>query len=142
MSQTLTLIRGIPGSGKTTLATNMIRRAETRTDHFENDVFFCDANGVYRFDAAKQKFASAWCLSQTMKSLVQGRDVIVSNTFFRYAQMIPYLDIAARLGVSVKVIECTGRYQSIHSVPDETIKLMSDTFEPYIRADENGPLHE
>lgn len=49
--QTLTLIRGLPGAGKSTLASELVSR-EPNTKHFEADMFFVE-DGMYRFDKSK-----------------------------------------------------------------------------------------
>ena len=87
----LILIRGLPGSGKSTLAKQYVAQGSFK--HFEADQFFVDANGNYNFDPSKIKFAHQWCQDQVRKALVEGYNVVVSNTFTQKWEMKAYLDM-------------------------------------------------
>ena len=115
----LTLIRGIPGSGKTTLA-----KKHPHTAHFEADMFFIK-NGEYVFDYTKISEAHNWCQEQTKQALDRGETVIVSNTFVKKWEMEPYLSMTE----NVRVIIATGKYKNTHCVPDEVIERMINDFE-------------
>ena len=54
MSKELILVRGIPGSGKSTFAKSL------GGTHFETDKFFM-VDGEYKFDGTKIKEAHKWC---------------------------------------------------------------------------------
>jgi len=56
----LTLVRGLPGSGKSTFA-NFIWNDYAIC---EADKFFTDKEGNYNFDASKLKEAHKWCKEQ------------------------------------------------------------------------------
>lgn len=83
---TLTIIRGLPGSGKTTLAQQLGQ------PYFEADQFFMDATGNYSFQANRLGEAHAWCLESVKATLESGQDCTVSNTFTRRWEMQPYMD--------------------------------------------------
>lgn len=119
----LVLIRGLPGSGKTTLAKQM-----TGHEHFEADQFF-EVDGAYQFDASKLPAAHAWCVTAANKALSAGRDVVVSNTFTRRWEMRPYFDAAEKIGASVRVIEARGTWENVHGVPAEAIERMRARWE-------------
>ena len=116
---TLTIIRGLPGSGKTTLAREM------GAPFFEADQFFEDEKGDYRFDGPRITFAHAWCLAQVKASLESGSDTTVSNTFTRRWEFQPYLD----LGFPVRIIEVHGPWKSIHAIPEASLAKMRDRWE-------------
>ena len=118
----LTLIRGLPGSGKSTMAKGM------PGIHIEADQYFV-RDGVYSFDRAKLSEAHAWCLRETETALRNGHRVNVSNTFTQRWEMQPYIGLAASLGVPVDVIEATGNWPNVHSVPDDAIARMRDRWE-------------
>lgn len=123
----LILVRGLPGSGKSTTATKL---AQTRgAIHIEADQFFVDQNGDYCFDASQLPEAHAWCLAQTKRALEQGQSVIVANTFVQHWEMQPYLDLANALGIEPEVRVCRGQYQNIHGVPQATIALMREKWQ-------------
>lgn len=128
----LLLIRGLPGSGKTTLARKMVAEAKVSADIaiFEADMFFEDANGNYNFSPAKIKDAHEWCQAKTVEYLGYGYDVIVSNTFTQVWEMQFYLDLASPT-VEVSVITALGEYKNIHGVPDAALQRMKDRWEDY-----------
>ncbi len=117
----LTLIRGLPGSGKSTRAKRLC--VMNRARHFEADMYFCGANG-YVFVAAKLPLAHRWCLKQTQQALQSGQSVVVSNTFIELWEMQPYIEYARQHGISFTVLECRSQYANIHNVPEKTISRM------------------
>ena len=65
----LILIRGLPGSGKSTMA----RVKYPNHIHLEADMYFEDDKGNYNFDPKKLKEAHKWCLETTRSLLSIGR---------------------------------------------------------------------
>lgn len=122
---TLTIVRGIPGSGKSTYA------KATPYVHVEADQFFVDKEGEYRFDGTKLQMAHEWCLGKVKKELLDDFNVIVSNTFTTLLEMEPYFNFCKKFGFPVRVIKMTGNYGSIHGVPPETIEKMKARWEDY-----------
>lgn len=123
----LILIRGVPGSTKTTTA------EEKYPDHVlcEADQFFTNNNGDYSFDPKKIQDAHKWCQAKAKRSLQAGKNVVVANTFIRIWEMEPYFLMAKRLGCKVTVIEAKGNFKNVHGVPEEKVQLMRERFEPF-----------
>lgn len=121
----LVLIRGLPGSGKTTMARVL---ALVGYEHHEADQYF-ERNGDYRFDAAELPNAHAWCLERTKDSMARGARCVVANTFTRRWEMQPYMDAAKAAGVPVRVIEARGAWKSCHGVPAGAIERMRARWE-------------
>lgn len=125
----LYIIRGIPGSGKTTLAGKMMRHGMVDA-YVEADMFMVDDKGDYLFNPKRLKFCHEQCQRLTDASLTTGKSVAVSNTFTRKWEMQPYLDMAKEHGATVTVIICQGDYGNVHGVPDEKVAEMKRRFEP------------
>lgn len=129
IKQELLLVRGLPGSGKSTIGRNLDLNEGTHK-HIEADMFFLTPSG-YQFDAAKLGQAHEWCRNQTEKLLGYGENVVVTNTFIRLKEMESYFEMARRLSIPVSVIEVVGNYNSIHDVSQATISKMRARWEKY-----------
>lgn len=123
----LILIRGIPGSGKSTMAFKMTHPIFTR--YLEADMYFMDSAGNYKFDPAKLGKAHNWCQEETDKLLGEGLEVIVSNTFTTKKELKPYFDIAKKYNIVPNVMLCQNTFTSVHNVPKETMVKMMWRFE-------------
>ncbi len=111
---TLILLRGLPGSGKSTRA----------PEAFEADKFG-------PFDPILLPYAHMSCLASTALHLYIHRDkpTHVANTFTQYWEMRKYFELANKFSVPVHIIHCTGEFPSVHNVPKETIDKMRRRFE-------------
>ena len=123
--RTLYLIRGLPGSGKTTLAKRLTDQV------FEADQFFEQPNGTYRFDRALIGSAHNACQQHTEAAMQRDEPIIaVSNTFTQHWEMGPYIGLAALYGYQVQQITMSGPLRpNVHGVPDEAIAHMRDRWE-------------
>jgi len=125
----LILIRGLPGSGKTTVAKKMMK-GKKGWKHFETDNYHM-VRGVYRYNPANAASYHQRCLQDATDAVSKGFTVIVSNTFTTYSEMEPYLDMARDYGVEFKVICCTGDFESTHGVPADIIDRMASRWEDF-----------
>lgn len=116
----LVLIRGLPGSGKSTMARGPMFEG---FEHYEADMFF-ERNGAYYYDASQVKAAHEWCQRETFKALSNGKSVVVSNTFTRRFEMEPYFKMAKTFGIELRVMEATGNWPNVHGVPAKVIEKM------------------
>ena len=119
---TLFLIRGLPGSGKSTYGSKI------GCFHVEADMYHFK-DGEYIFDGSRSRLGHNWCQKTALFAMEHGMDVAVSNTFTQERELRPYLDFAAKTGHKVKVIRMDKEYGTIHSVPTETVQKMRDRFE-------------
>ena len=119
----LTLIRGLPGSGKSTMARNL------DAVHLEADMYFTDCEGTYNFDPALIKDAHQWCQSEAECHLSEGTDVVVSNTFIKRWEMESYFKLAKKYSASLEVIVANGNYDNVHDLPVEVLHRMRDNWE-------------
>lgn len=127
--KTLYLIRGLPGSGKSTFASELVPEFLV----CEADKYFV-VDGEHRFDSTKLKDAHNWCQKIVETYMENGETypkIAVSNTFTREWEMDPYFDLAEKYGYrvfSVIVENYHGNY-STHNVSDETLNKMRNRFE-------------
>lgn len=122
----LYIVRGLPGSGKSTFAKSL------GGVHFEADMYFVDENGVYNFDPTKIKMAHNWCMIQTQKAMVNEEPkIVVSNTFTQEWEMETYFKLANENGYQVYSIIVENRHEgkNTHGVPDDKLQIMKDRFQ-------------
>jgi predicted kinase len=120
----LILLRGLPGSGKSTFA-NLICN-----QHVEADMFFIE-EGEYKFNASKLKEAHEWCRDKTEAWMRNGYNVCVSNTFTQEWEMQPYFELAKKYGYNISTLIVENRHGGInqHGVPAEKLEVMKTRFE-------------
>jgi predicted kinase len=130
MEKMLYLVRGIPGSGKSTFAKNLVD--EKDYCHKEADMFFVDRDGNYNFEPSKIKDAHQWC-QEEMDFLMrlEHSPVVVSNTFTQEWELQPYYELAIKYGYYVTSIIVENRHGGVneHGVPEDKIELMRNRFE-------------
>jgi tRNA uridine 5-carbamoylmethylation protein Kti12 len=120
----LVIVRGLPGSGKTTFA-------HTLTDSvFEADDYFMQ-DGIYQFDREHLREAHHDCQIRVCKAMQEKVPVIaVSNTAVKRWEMNVYYGFAVAFNYEVIEITMSGKlYNSIHNVPSEVIERMKGDFE-------------
>ena len=137
MRKTLYIIRGLPGSGKSSIArelVNEIWNSEIGSfvkDFYSADDYFTDYHGNYDFRPEELPQAHVQC-QQNVERAMQ-RDMVtkvaVANTFTQAWEAEPYFKLAAEHGFSPFVIECQSQYGNIHDVPQESINAMADRWD-------------
>ena len=123
----LILIRGCPGSGKSTYCRNHFPQFL----HLENDMFHINDKGEYVFNGRKQDQAVQWCMDMTDLALSRGVSVVVSNTFTKRKYLNAYIRLAERYGVPYKVIRMTADFGNVHNVPKDVLENMKRGFEDF-----------
>lgn len=142
MTKTLIIMRGLPGSGKSTKAETIASEAQaagkTVTIRSTDDQFM--VFGVYRFDPKRIGAAhhlNHRAVEQDMKDNTEV--IIVDNTSIKKWESRGYRDLAQQYGY--KVEECVvGNFspkdaevyhaRNTHGVPLEVVKRMAAQFEP------------
>jgi predicted kinase len=136
MEKVLYIVRGIPGSGKSTFAKMLVGEDFLVC---EADKYFIDKEtGEYNFDSTKIKEAHKFCqdtVESYMKdSLVNDqfyREIAVSNTFTQEWEMRPYFELAKNYGYKVFSVVVENRHGGTnqHEVPEEVLTKMRERFE-------------
>lgn len=128
---TLYLFRGLPGSGKTTMANTLIK-ANPNTVLVEADMYFGYSLKEYKqnFNAEELPNAHDWCKRTVERYLQMGINVAVANTFTRQWEIQFYIDLAKKLGIKCVVYHCTMDYGNVHNVPESHVEKMRERWEP------------
>jgi len=134
MEKTLTLLRGVPGSGKSSFA----KMITNNYSICEADQFFYDKEGNYNFDPTRLKAAHEWCKFHVETRMKDNQNnpqyypnIVVSNTFTQEWEMGDYFDLAKKYGYKVFTLIVENRHGGVnqHGVPEEKIQQMKDRFE-------------
>jgi predicted kinase len=126
--QRLFLIRGLPGTGKSTSAKALVAGGVADV-HLETDQYFVGPDGVYKWDVAKIKEAHQWCFDSARKALAAGKNVVVSNVFSLASYLDPYIEAAMAVGAEIQVVHMVRKGQNVHNVPQATLDKMAAEFE-------------
>jgi predicted kinase len=125
--KTLYIVRGIPGSGKSTFAQSL------DCPVFEADQYFIDSEtGEYKFDGSKIKLAHNWCKLRVEQSMEDDfQKIAVSNTFTQEWEMDSYYELAKQYGYRVFSLIVENRHGGVneHGVPEDKLELMKNRFE-------------
>ena len=129
--KTLILVRGLPGSGKSSFANYMFSN-----NVFETDQYFYDTDGNYNFDASKLNIAHIDCQNR-VESMMANRinqhnsEIVVANTFTQNWEMQPYFNLAEKYEYQIFTIIVENRHGGVnqHGVPAEKLEQMKNRFE-------------
>ncbi len=128
----VTIMRGIPGCGKSTYAKNIPDAIVVSADDFHI------VDGVYVYKQENAANVHNQCLDYYVRTLVmlpRARQVVVDNTNVKLFEIAPYYRLAEAMGFSVEIVQflCDpqlGFDRTIHKVPMSTISAMARGFEP------------
>lgn len=125
--KTLYIVRGVPGSGKSTFAQSL------DCPVFEADQYFIDSEtGEYKFDGSKIKLAHSWCKLRVEQSMEDDfQKIAVSNTFTQEWEMDAYYELAKQYGYIVFSLIVENRHGGVneHGVPEDKLEQMKNRFE-------------
>jgi predicted kinase len=126
MEKVLYIVRGIPGSGKSTFAKQLTANV------FEADHYFYDENCNYKFDPTKIKDAHQDCQDNVKHAMVSSiPKIAVSNTSTMEWELAPYYILAEQYGYSIFSVVVENRHNgvNVHGVPKDKLEQMKTRFE-------------
>ena len=127
----IVLMRGAPGSGKSTYLRNNYPDAVICSA----DVYFVNSKGNYNFDPRKLGDAHNYCKFHFRKALEKGEPVVaVDNTNRTVRELAPYVEMAKYFGYTVCVIylivdPVIAAKRCVHGVPHEKVISMANGIE-------------
>lgn len=146
-SKVLILMRGLPGSGKSYLAKQIIDRGIGYPNCSDfilstDDYFVDQRTGRYVYDRLKLTQAHEWNHQRAYKTMSEGiSPVIIDNTNLQAWEMKPYAMMAVNFGYSVEIVEPFTHWafndkelarRNLHEVPKIKIKEMLERYEKNI----------
>ena len=125
MEKILIIVRGIPGSGKTSFANLLSKAICCADDYYMHD-------GEYKRKAEDIGKAHAWCQRKCRRFMkAQVEQIVVANTSTTEREMQPYMDLARQFSYMVYSVIVENRHGnvSVHGVPEATLDKMKARFD-------------
>lgn len=145
MTKRLIIMRGLPGSGKSTMVKTFTQQASdkrlTCTVHSTDDFHLELKGGLfeYVFKPDKLRYFHEQNLAHADTSMSMGVNVvIIDNTNTTWKEIKPYVEAGAKHGYDIEVTEPTTSWakdpvecakRNTHGVPLEAIQRMLDRWE-------------
>lgn len=115
---TLYILRGVSGCGKTTLAKTLCELLNTIA--IAADDYHYDEDGNYNFKFENLKAAHQWCQKSVEGLMSYGVNIVVHNTNTTDKEIRPYLELAKEYGYRVVSLVVENRHGNgdVHNVPE------------------------
>jgi predicted kinase len=130
LSQSLFLLRGLPGSGKSTIA-NALSESGKYPVFSVDDYFTNQTTDTYHFKFDENHIAYKQCESNTEKSMQeQAPKIFIANTFTLGWEIEPYFKLASKYNYKIFVltVENYHGYKNIHDVSQSQIEKMAEKY--------------
>ncbi|CAL4228676.1 unnamed protein product, partial [Meganyctiphanes norvegica] len=132
----LIILRGLPGSGKSTLGRELLGRNGVI---LSTDDFFCDKQGIYHYDPTRITEAHTWNKRRAQKRLNDGKSpVVIDNTNMEIWEFKPYIKMGLDLGFDIDILEPDTPWKltpkilaekNTHGVPKQKIIQMKSRYQ-------------
>lgn len=130
--RTVTLMRGLPGSGKSHIANTLGGRVLSTDDFFTTD-------DGYDFEPTQIGQAHLWNQQRTETAMMAGiPTIVVDNTNIMFWEMKPYILLAEKHGYEIEWVEAQSEWawnaeechkRNQHGVPLAVIQTMLNKYE-------------
>ena len=127
--KSLILLRGLPGSGKSSFAKVISENGKYPV--YSVDDYFTSPSGEYQFNFQTNHLAYKSCENNTRKSLEMGLEkVIVDNTFTLEWELEPYFKMGKECGYTVFVMTLENWHggKNVHGISDEQLFKMASKY--------------
>ena len=124
-NNTLYILRGVSGAGKTTLATVLANNLHHAKAVAADDYFIDLTTGEYDFDVNFLGLAHNWCRNRVRELMTKKYcNIVLHNTNTSEKELEPYLNLAEDFGYNVVSLVVENRHGncSIHNIPDNTLQ--------------------
>ncbi len=134
----MSILRGVPGSGKSTWAENAQLSQPDEVVIVSADSFFVGSDGVYRFDYTKLGKAHERCFRSAACYVVRpwqmpdnSLHLIIDNTNTTAIEMAPYVALANAFSMDLEILffdvdSKIAHARNKHGVPLESVVRMVD----------------
>lgn len=125
------IMRGIPGSGKSTYVRTNFADAEVCSA----DDYFMNPEGIYEFNREKLGEAHKQCMQIFLHAVISGQPlIVVDNTNIRFWEFAGYLQVGNAMLYEVEIIRIIAdpeiaAARNTHGVPAGAIKHMHKRIE-------------
>lgn len=126
MEKILIIVRGIPGSGKSSFGELLGTKAICTADDYHI------RNGIYDWQGSRIGAAHDWCQRKCKRFMKkQIERIVIANTNTTVRELQPYMDLARQFGYMVYSVVVENRHGSvnIHDVPEATLEKMKTRFD-------------
>ena len=137
--KTLYIMRGLPGSGKSTRAKQLRLQNASICDLYSTDDYWERPDGTYDFNIDLIKDAHIWNQQRTHKGMQACVDhIIIDNVNTTLREMMPYIKLGVHYGYAISLVESNATwkfdveecyYRNTHGVPYSTILRMYHEWE-------------
>ncbi len=126
----LIILRGLPGSGKSTIAQSISE--ENKYPVFSIDDYFTDPyTKEYAFDFSKNHLAYKQCELNTEKAMQEKcSKIILHNTFTINWEIEPYFALAKKYSymVFILTVEKYHNSENLHGISEDQLKKMAEKY--------------
>jgi predicted kinase len=126
----LILLRGLPGSGKTTMA-NVLSEEGKYPVFSVDDYFTQPETGDYQFKFDENYLAYQLCENNTRLAMErEEKKIILHNTFTLEWELKPYFEMASKFSYRVFVMTMENRHsgENVHGVSKEQLEKMAASY--------------